>query len=463
MKKLVFYILFFGLSNVALTQENIMSFDDFIGIVLEHHPMSRQADIKSDYGITNLAKSRGNFDPKLEGNINQKYFKSDQYYNVSNIGLKVPTWYGISFKGGYDLNSGVQLNPERLTPDDGLWYAGVEVSLGKGLIIDKRRAEFKKAKIFAKSAEQDRRLMLNKLVLQAGSAYWEWFKAYNKMMVYQKAVSNSQEIMDNVRKGAMIGDRPFMDTLEANVQLQTQRFNYMQTELDYLNAMAYLEIYLWKDGYLPLELDSNTFPPSHLVVNSSIIEPELLLKVDSLKTNHPALLNANYKIETEKIELKLAWENVKPKIDLKYNALNSAEFGNPVENYSIENYVWGASFKMPLFLRKERNQIRLSKLKVEHQELDFEIKSQEIGFKIESAINSWQTSKNQIDLWQSTVLGFEKLLQNENTLYAIGESSLFKVNSRQKSYINSELMLIETVKKNQKAALKARYILGILN
>ncbi|MFT4600576.1 MAG: hypothetical protein ACI857_000751, partial [Arenicella sp.] len=62
------------------------------------------------------------------------------------------------------------------------------------------------------------------------------------------------------------------------------------------------------------------------------------------KTNHPALLNANYKIESEKIELKLAWENVKPEIDLKYNALNSAEFGNPVENYSIENYVWGASF-----------------------------------------------------------------------------------------------------------------------
>lgn len=463
MRIFLIFITFLGAFQHGFSQDNVMSFEDFIGLVIEHHPMSRQADIKQDYGIANLAKSRGNFDPKLEGNINQKYFKSDQYYNVSNIGLKVPTWYGISFKGGYDLNGGTQLNPERLTPDEGLWYAGIEVSLGKGLLIDKRRAELKKAQIFLKSAEQERRLMLNELVLQAGSAYWDWFKAYNKMMVYQKAISNSEEIMNIVRKGAIIGDRPFMDTLEANVQLQTQQFNYMQTELEYLNALAYLEIYLWKDGYLPLELDSSTFPPSHYSVGSNTIEPELLLKVDSLKTYHPALLNANYKIESEKIELKLAWENVKPELDFKYNAINSAEFGNPAQNYSVENYVWGASFKMPLFLRKERNQIRLSKLKVEHQQLDFEIKTQEIGFKIETAINSWQTSSQQINLWKNTVLGYEKLLENENTLYTIGESSLFKVNSRQKSYINSELMLIETVKENQKAALKAKYILGIIN
>ncbi len=444
-------------------QNNVLTFEDFIGLVLEHHPMSRQADVKNEYGIANLQKSKGNFDPKLEGNINQKYFKSDKYYNVSNIGLKVPTWYGISFKGGYDMNNGTQLNPERLTPEEGLWYAGVEVSLGKGLIIDKRRAEFKKAQIYAQSAIQERRIMLNDLVLKSGSAYWEWFKSYNKMTVYEKAVANSQEVMDNVRRGALVGDRPFMDTLEAHVQLQTQKFNFLKTEVDYLNSLAYLEIFLWKDGYLPLELDSLTFPPSMYEVDKSTIEPELLLKVDSLKINHPSLLQANYKIESEKITLKLAWENVKPEIDLKYNAINSAEFGNPAENYSIENYVWGASFKMPLFLRKERNQIRLSKLKVELKQLDFEMKTQEIGFKIESAINLWQTSNTQIDLWSQTTGDYEILLQNENQLYTIGESSLFKVNSRQKSYIKSELMLIETIKENQKAALKAKYILGILN
>ena len=100
--------------------------------------MAKQAQNIAELGEAYLLKARGSFDPKLGGNMNQKYFKDERYYSILNAGLKVPTWYGISFQGGYDLNSGGYLNPERVNPDEGLVYAGVTLNLGKGMFIDSR-------------------------------------------------------------------------------------------------------------------------------------------------------------------------------------------------------------------------------------------------------------------------------------------------------------------------------------
>jgi len=160
---------------------------------------------------------------------------------------------------------------------------------------------------------------------------------------------------------------------------------------------------------------------------------------------------------------KLAVENIKPELNFKYNAINSAEFGNPGENYSINNYVWGAQFSMPIFLRKERNQLRLSKLKLEHQQLDLEFKSEQISYKIDAALREWQTSASQINLWSKTTQNYEQLLINETQLFNVGESSMFIVNTRQQAFIKAETTLIETIIRNQKASLKTEYILGILN
>ena len=183
MKRTLLFILLNFVLGIANAQDEsiVMEFEQFMAKVKQHHPMARQSQILIESGDANLMMARGSFDPKLQGNVAQKYFKDDQYYSIINGGLKIPTWYGISFQTGVDMNQGSQLNPERYVPDDGLWYAGVTVALGRGMIIDQRRAELKKAKIFVESSVQAQRLMMNDLLLQSSMAYWDWFKAYNKM------------------------------------------------------------------------------------------------------------------------------------------------------------------------------------------------------------------------------------------------------------------------------------------
>lgn len=442
---------------------NTMRYEAYMNVVKEHHPLAKQAQNQITLGEAYLTTSKGVFDPTLFGKINQKYTKGDQHYSIINAGLKIPTWYGISFNGGYDLTNGTQLNPENTLPDEGLWYAGVNVSLGKGLIIDQRRAEYGKAQLFLKSSIQHQKTMLNELYLNASLAYWEWFKSYNKMQVYQQAVDNAYERFTNVKASAEFGIKPFIDTLEAAIQLQRRMFNYLDAELAYQNSTELLAIYVWKDGLIPLEIDSTLTPPLSSEIVSAPLDPSLVLKLDDILTNHPELVNTVYKIDELKLERQLNRENLKPELNLKYNALLYNEGGGIIDNYSPNNYTWGADLTFPLFLRKERGALKMTKIKLENMEADLAFKTEQLSYKIALTMNAWETTYKQITLWQQTTTHYLTLLESENTLFQIGESSLFMVNTREKSYINAYLTLIERIAENKKAEIKTRYALGTIN
>jgi hypothetical protein len=59
-----------------------------------------------------------------------------------------------------------------------------------------------------------------------------------------------------------LGDRPYIDTLEAAIQVQTRQFYLQQAQLELANARARLSVHLWVDGLVPLEMDEGVMPPS---------------------------------------------------------------------------------------------------------------------------------------------------------------------------------------------------------
>ena len=57
--------------------------------------------------------------------------------------------------------------------------------------------------------------MLNELLLEAGKAYWELYKTYNYVLIYEEALDLANERYSAVRAGVEYGDRPSLDTVEA--------------------------------------------------------------------------------------------------------------------------------------------------------------------------------------------------------------------------------------------------------
>ena len=155
-------------------------------------------------------------------------------------------------------------------------------------------------------------------------------------------------------------------------------------------------------------------------------------------------------------------EQLKPLLNLKYNALNQAVGNNPFGGLSINNYNWGLQFSMPIPLRKERGALKLAKIKIQEAELGVIDQQARIGYKITSAINDWSTSRDQATLYKRTVSDYEGLLDGEREKFDAGESSLFMVNSRELGFISAQIKYLELLAKNQTAILSAEYSLGTL-
>ena len=429
----------------------------FYELVVNNHPLAKQANLKPAYGKYSVLKAKGGFDPKLENEINQKYYNSSNYYSFLNAGLKIPTWYGIEVKSGFEMNEGSYLSPQYKTPAGGLWYGGVAVNLGEGLFIDQRRSELFKARIYQNSTLFEQRLQLNELLYEAGYAYWNWVLAYHSMEIMQESYQLANERYEGIRRTAEVGDRPGIDSVEAIIQVQSRETLLRNYETDFKNNGYNLSTFLWTENLEPLELENATVPVS---LDSVSLESSLLIAentMDSLVVNHPYLKINDYKIQSLEVDNRLKREQLKPELALQYNFLNEPVNYNPFNDFSINNYKWGLTFEMPIFLRKERGDVALSNLKIQDEKYNLQNNRAYIEYKIRKAMADYSNGLVQITIYQKTVEDSGKLLEAEKQMFEAGESSLFLINQRELAYIQSRLKLIESQVKLQQAKLSLSY------
>ncbi len=442
--------------------EQVLEFDQFLDIVKEHHPLAVAANLQIERGYAVQQRSRGAFDPKVYAGYRGKEFRGVNYYDIGGAGLKIPTWYGIEVQAGFEDNSGLFVNRERFTPADGLTNAGLSVTLGQGLFIDKRRAEFQKAQIYLVVSDQERRQMLNELLFDAGKAYWDWFEAYSDLLVYQEALEIASVRLEAVKQSATFGDRPSIDTLEAGIQVQNRQLLLQETQLKFKNATEYLSIFIWSEGEIPLELDENAIPISFETAVDQIDRINQWREPDSVVATHPKILAFTGKIEQMKVERRLKREMLKPVINLKYNALTGSQIANLPEDLGNENYMVGVQFQMPIFLRKERGDLKLAGIHIDQALNELNFGRKKLGFQVIAARNKIETTKDQVELFSQTVLDSQGLLDGEREKFNAGESSLFLVNARELRYINARIKLIGLVAKNRKASLEEEFFSGSL-
>ncbi len=449
---LLFLIAFYHLSYA---QDTVIVFSqkDLFWYLTNYHPLSKQASIQIKKGENEVRKTKGQLDPSLSSNLNQKQFNQQEYYSLFSGGLKVPTWYGVDFKAGYEQNRGVNINPENKTSANGLMYAGVSVPVGQGLFIDKRRASIKQAELYAKSTFMEQELMLNNLFYDATISYMEWVNYFNQMELFQNAVDLATERFVGVKQSFFGGDVPAIDTLEAFILVQVREVNLNQAKLNYQNATLELSNYLWFENNTPLEITDNIIPPvieklSPLIPISSDTLNSIL---NDLKTNHPQLLWYDLKLKQLDIERRWNAEQLKPILNLKYNVLNEPIGGDVFSGFSTNNYTWGVDFTIPIFLRESRGRLNITKLNIQETKFEVDIKWLELSNKIKSYYNELIALEQQIKLFNQATVNYLTLLEAEKQKFFMGESSIFLINSREAAYVQAAIKLIELNVKYQSA------------
>ncbi|APU12074.1 transporter [Cellulophaga lytica] len=430
-------------TSQAQETDSILSLEEYLGYVKKYHPIVKQARLITTESEAKLLKSRGAFDPKLEVDFSNKEFKGTTYYDKLNAAFKIPTWYGVELKANYENNEGTYLNPEYNTPEDGLYSAGVSVSLAKGLLTNKRMATLKQAKLYTQQAAAKQKLVVNDFLFDATEAYFNWLKNYKAKLVYSAYLKNAEVRLLNVKKSFFAGDKPAVDTLEASINYKNRLLDIEKARIGYIKSKLEVSNFLWLQNNLPLEItdaitpDTTTINSINIVLNSS-----LLNTTEELVENHPKLKELQIKKNILTIDKRYKTNNLLPKIDLQYNFLSS-DYQN-LDSFNTSNYKTGLAVSFPLFLRKERADLKLTKVKL--KDIDFDIMATKVNLsnKIESGLQQIESYNNQHTIIKDLVKDYKKLVYTEERKFNLGEGSLFLVNYREVKLIETQLKEIDT-------------------
>jgi len=334
-----------------------ISFEEYLGYVKLHHPLLKQANLKLSEIEANLLKSRGGFDPKIEVDYDRKKFKDLEYYDQINATFKIPTWYGIAFKANFEENTGAFLNPNLTVPDGGLYSAGVSFSAAQGFLINERMAMLKKARFFAEQTKAERDLLINNLIFEASKVYLKWVEAHNEQEIYANFLDNAQLRFQGVKRRVIEGDKAAIDSIEAKIILQNRKLNLEAARLKNRKAALNASNFLWIKG-VPVEIESTVKPmlPKDNTINNSL----LLEGIDAASSlvEHPKLKSIDAKIESLKVDRSLKRNKLLPKLDFEYNFLTPNR--DQIRSLNTDNYKAAVNFSIPLLLRKERGDVKLT-------------------------------------------------------------------------------------------------------
>ena len=434
------FIVFLLISTLLCGQEKNgkeLSYNEFLGYVKKYHPMVKSANLEINMAQANLMMARGGFDPKIEVDFDQKKYKGKDYYSFLDSSFKIPTWYGIEVKAGFDNSEGIFINPENTMPNQGLTSLGITIPIGQGLLINQRMAEIRKAKIQIQLSQAERKLQAIEVLYNASVAYFNWKRNFSEVELYSNYLKNAQLRFKGIQSLIKNGDKPAIDSVEAGIIVKTRQWNLEESKLKLAKSKLELSNFLWLEDNIPIELQDHIVPESklELTLSETLNINELVIENPSIE-NHPKINAIENKIAILEVDRKLKANNLLPKLDLGYHYLSEPNYWSET---NFNNYKIGINFTYPLFLRKERGSLQMAKYKIQDTQfaLDFE------RVQLKNKINSQQTEIKSIEKQQQLIIDLvqdnTQMLRSEERLFSVGESSIFLINTRENNLVSIQL------------------------
>lgn len=456
MRKLLIIVIL--LYSQGLLGQELLTYENYLEWVRSYHPVAKLGDVNLRFGDQTLRASRGAFDPYVYADMERKRFKDTDYFDKREAGIVVPTWGGVELKGLVEQNTGSFLNAERTVPPDGLIAAGASVNIGQGLFIDKRRAALRQAQIYRDATKAERDQILNNLYLDATDAYWTWASDFNKLKILEEGVKLAEQRFIMVKESYELGDFPAIDTVEAYTQVMDRTYRFQNAQISFFRSTQLINTFLWDEEEEPMDLASGIFPED--VLEALVFD----YSKESLREyilQHPELQLKDFDIASTEVERRYKAELLKPVLKVNYNFLTENFNQMTVSPFLENNYKMGFTFGMPLFLRRERGELGLTKAKLEFKNYERDLKLLQLKTKLESEIYNFETVEDQLRVYVNNVNGLQRLLDGEMMRFEIGESSLFLINAREVSLFNAQVTLNELAAKRKTAYAKMLNAAGI--
>jgi outer membrane protein TolC len=444
--------------------EYVFSPQDFMAAVKKFHPVVSQAENTVKMARSGIMVARAGFDPVFSQESEEKKLAGDWYYQNRQLELVVPTWYGMEVTAGKESITGPRYNPERSVGDYS--YLSLKVPLLKDLVMDKRRAALKQAKIFLQQSDEERKNRINDLLNEAFLAYWNWVRLYQQWQLTTTVLNNNKDRYQFIYQEYLQGFRAALDTVEAQVQWQQWQVQQAEAELQFNNAGIELSAFLWKENNQPYQLPESAMPklePESLSNRPFLPVPVLDEMLTLAAQSHPKLQYYKFKGNALEVDRLLKKQELLPKLNIKTQLLQK---GNPALAPVFEwpawqnNHKFGVELILPLRLSAARGAYRQSLVKISDNNLEIAQQQRAIENKVKSCFNEYVSYKSQLGIYEKSVIAYEQLYKGEWTRFQSGESSLFLLNSREMKWMESRQKLVDLQFKCNKSLVASWWASG---
>ncbi len=450
--------------SIAQEESVTLSEAELRSIVMLHHPIARQAQAGIQLAASERTRTRGAFDPRVEYERASKTVDGLAYYEYRNTAWRIPTWFGVEVKGGWEYLAGNR-TPETETLGANN-YVGVSLPLLKGLSMDKRRTDLRKATIGIEASENERRKMLNDLLAEALEDFWDWVRYHQWERSLDSLLQINQTRLELIRASVREGDRAAADTIEGLAQLNQWQIAYQEAQLNRRKAQWKLSDHLWMENQQPFLLPENVKPDS-TAIREYAQQPDpgrLEEWTSALPVNNPDWQALTYQGQQLRVDRKFFRQELLPDVRFDYNQLgkNNNLIRTMQQPWLENNYRYGLRLSVPLRWSAERGQLQVTEWKIRQNRW----KQDWTGWKLTNQARALYTE--QVALQQQTVIQQQMLRQYANLLqlewlrFRQGESSLFLVNARETRYQETWQKLLELQFKFKRSAVGLQQVAGRL-
>lgn len=431
--------------------------------VERHHPKLRGAQLVQRIASAKVLEKQGAFDPTLGmGSSYQRYNSSSSrgsekdYFDNSIIFSQTET-SGVKWEAGWIHNQGTVKSPASSTGQGGEFFVGAKVPLLRGLNINSKSVALRQAEYRELQAGQDYRLLRLFTLLDAGTAYYQWVTAVLAEKVVAENLELARERAEQVRQTIAAGDRPEIDQVEADREVEKRRELLRKAQRGSGKTALKLALYLWNSEGRPQPVPESVQAPANLPKSDPIDSAELArMQVEALDLR-PELRDLDIRKKIVGLDRDLAANDRLPQLDLTLRP--GYDSGNQGIGFNVKA---GLQLVIPLGTRGPDGRERAASLKLEKLDLDQVEMVRRILLQIQDAAQEVEAVTDRLERALDVYRLARKLEEAERLKFEFGDSSLFLVNTRERSAVEAALEVLELRNELAQAQLLLEAVRGSL-
>ncbi|MBX7223115.1 MAG: TolC family protein [Blastocatellia bacterium] len=438
-----------------------LTLERFLTKVDQNHPKLMGANAERRIASAKRLEKQGAFDPALSfGTDFLRYNKIDDKGKAkaaeatdSDFSLDFLTRSGIKFSAGGRYNFGSVKSPLSNTGDGGEYFFLLKVPLWRDFRINEKSAAERQAKLgepLADTAFTQTRL---DLLQKAATQYWDWVAAKRKADVAKNLLDIAQIRAVAIRERADLGDLPPIDKVEAEQEVRRREGNLIKAERDLQKALFKLSQFLWEDDGQPSPLPERSLVPAF----TPAPVPPVQTEIDEGRTRalvlRPELKSIQINREITQVEVDLAKNQRNPVVDLTFGPGRDTGFngiGNTLKA--------GVSITIPLRTRTADGRLAVGQNKIQKLNFEEQQERRRISLEVEDALSAMVTAQQRYEAADQEFQLAKVLERGERDRFALGDSTLFLVNQRERATAEAASKLIEVQAEYEQAKAMFRAV-----